>query len=157
MLIRRRTPAPSADSDPVLAYALTELAWYERTRDHSRRVHWFTELAALAAGSTTVVAAGLQAPAAFTATTAGVTVFIGGFRQVFGHMERYVLASESWMRLHPEVERYRLIPEAERDAGARQRLVEQIESVADLQIRNWAATYRNRSQAATPTTSGPPP
>jgi len=157
VLIRRRTPAPSENSDPVLAYALTELAWYERTRDHARRVHWLTELAALAAGSTTVVAAGLGAPAAFTAIVAGVTVFIGGFRQVFGHMERYVLASESWVRLHPEVERYRLIPEAERDSSARQRLLEQIEAVADLQIRNWAAAYRGRAQVTTPASSERPP
>ncbi|NEA53994.1 SLATT domain-containing protein [Streptomyces sp. SID13666] len=143
VLIRRRTPAPPpAPDDPVLAYALTDLDWYARTRDGARRWHWTTELGALSAGSATVVAAGIQAPAAVTATVAGIAVFIGGFRQVFNHTERYVLAAESWSRLRPAVERYRLLPEDERDADARRVLVEAIEAVSAAEIQSWAVHRR---------------
>ncbi|MDJ0341895.1 SLATT domain-containing protein [Streptomyces sp. H10-C2] len=151
MLIRRRTPpAPAATDDPVLAYALTDLAWYARTRDQARRWHWTTELSALLAGATTVIAAGIQAPPAVTATVAGLAVFIGGFRQVFNHTERYVLAAESWSRLRPAVERYRLLPEADRDADARRQLVEAVEAVSAAEIRSWAAHRRGTRAGSDP-------
>lgn len=143
MLIRRRTPiAPPTSDDPVLAYALRDLGWYARTRDKARRWHWTVELGALLAGAATVVAAGIQAPAAVTATVAGVAVFIGGFRQVFNHTERYVLAAESWSRLRPAVERYLLLPEDARDAEARRGLVEAIEAVSAAEMQNWAVHRR---------------
>ncbi|MEY9968037.1 hypothetical protein ABIA33_006117 [Streptacidiphilus sp. MAP12-16] len=143
MIIRRSTTTPPSTSpDPELAYALTDLAWYARTRDSARTWYWVTELGALFTGATTVVAAGLQAPAAVTASVAGATVFIGGFRQVFNHAERYVLAAESWSRLRPAIERYKLVPEADRDADVRRRLVEDVEAVAASEIQNWASYRR---------------
>lgn len=151
VFIRRRTPIePPAPGDPVLAYALRDLAWYARTRDRARTWHWVTELSALLAGAATVVAAGIQAPAAVTATLAGLAVFIGGFRQVFNHTERYVLAAESWMRLRPAVERYRLLPEDERDADARRVLVEAVETVSAAEIQSWAAERRGTRAGADP-------
>ncbi|MER7974315.1 hypothetical protein ABTX35_35805, partial [Streptomyces sp. NPDC096080] len=59
------------DPDPVLALARRDLAFYGRTRDSARRVHYVTELGAIAATSATVVAAGLHAPAWLTALIAG--------------------------------------------------------------------------------------
>ncbi|GAA2423901.1 SLATT domain-containing protein [Streptomyces macrosporus] len=157
MSIRRRTaPAESqADGDPLLEHALADLAWYARTRDRSRRWHWTVELSALLTGAATVVAAGLQAPAAVTAVTAGATVFIGGFRQVFNHAERHVLAAEAWSRLHLAIRRYRLVPEDERDEAARQRLLEEIEAVATTELRDWAAGRRG-AQPPAPLPGGRP-
>jgi hypothetical protein len=126
------------------------LAWYARTRDRARRWHWVTELSALLVGSATVVAAGVQAPAAVTATLAGTAVFIGGFRQVFKHVERYVLASEAWSRLRLTVERYRLLPDAERDAEARRCLLDQVEAVANAEVQNWAASRRGAQSGPVP-------
>ncbi|MEU1071111.1 MULTISPECIES: SLATT domain-containing protein [unclassified Streptomyces] len=143
MPIRRRTPPqPAAADDPLLEQALADLDWYARTRDRARRWHWATELSALLTGAATVVAAGIRAPAATTATLAGLTVFIGGFRQVFNHAERHVLAAEAWSRLRLAVRRYRLVPEAERDEELRGRLQEEIEDVATTELRNWAAGRR---------------
>lgn len=138
---RRTPPPPPADDDPLLAQALTDLAWYARSRDRARRWHWTTELSALITGAATVVAAGTRAPAIVTATVAGATVFIGGSRQVFGHSERHVVAAEAWSRLRLAIQRYRLIPEAERDADSRQRLLEEMESTANAELQDWA-TYR---------------
>ncbi|MFD5898669.1 SLATT domain-containing protein [Streptomyces sp. NPDC060366] len=155
MLIRRRDlpepPSPS-DDDPVLEHALTDLAWYERARDRARRWHWFTELSALLTGASTVVAAGIQAPPAVTATLAGTAVFIGGFRQIFNHTERYVLAAEAWSRLRLAIRRYRLIPEAERDEVSRQRLLEEVEAVDATELQGWAAS--RRGVAPTPIPGG---
>ncbi|GAA0589497.1 SLATT domain-containing protein [Streptomyces crystallinus] len=143
MPIRRRTtPQPAPVDDPLLEQALSDLDWYARARDRARRWHWVTELGALSTGAATVVAAGIQAPPATTATLAGLSVFIGGFRQVFNHTERHVLAAEAWSRLRLAIRRYRLIPEAERDEETRRRLQEEMEDVATSELRDWAASRR---------------
>lgn len=151
MPIRRGTPPqPAPVDDPLLEQALSDLDWYARTRDRARRWHWTTELGALLTGAATVVAAGIQAPAAATATLAGLTVFIGGFRQVFNHTERHVLAAEAWSRLRLAIRRYRLIPEGERDEASRRRLQEEIEDVATTELQNWAAGRRGLRPGAMP-------
>ncbi|MEU5159269.1 DUF4231 domain-containing protein [Streptomyces sp. NPDC020875] len=139
------TPGP--DEAAVLAYAEEQLAWYARIRDRSRRFHWTVELTALLTGAATVVAAGIQAPAAITASVAGAAVFIGGFRQVFHHNERYVLAAEAWMRLHLAVRRYATVPEASRDDETRHRLLAEIEATATTELQNWAAVGRGAGGA----------
>ncbi|MGY3061919.1 hypothetical protein ACVWZD_006217 [Streptomyces sp. TE3672] len=157
MLIPRRTspgPPPASD-DLLLAHALADLAWYARARDRARRWHWTVELSALLTGAGTVVAAGLQAPAAITAVMAGATVFIGGFRQVFNHLERYVLAAEAWSRLRLAIQRYTLVPESERDEATRGRLREEFEAVTMTELRDWAAS--RRVTQAGPLPGGPPP
>ncbi|MGW7514472.1 DUF4231 domain-containing protein [Streptomyces sp. NPDC054796] len=150
------TPSGADDGDPVLSYALEQLRWYARTRDRSRRWHWCVELGSLAMGAATVVAAGLRAPSLFTAAVAGAMVFIGGFRQVFHHTERYVIAAEAWQRLHTAVRRYQLLGEAGRDEAARQRLLEQVEEVSDTETRHWAAFRRGAPPAPVPGPTGPP-
>lgn len=156
MLIPRRTPPelPASD-DPLLAHALTDLVWYARTRDRARRWHQTVELSALLTGAGTVVAAGLQAPAAVTAVMAGVTVFIGGFRQAFNHLERYVVAAEAWSRLRLAVQRYTLVPESERDEATRGRLRDEIESTAMTELRSWAVGRRGNQSGPLP--GGLPP
>ncbi|MFE0424813.1 SLATT domain-containing protein, partial [Streptomyces sp. NPDC058953] len=143
----------------VLAYADEQLAWFARIRDRSRRMHWTVELTALFTGAAPVVAAGVQAPAAATASLAGAAVFVGGFRQVFNHNERYVLAAEAWTRLHLAVRRYGTVPEADRDEGARRRLLEEIEATAGTELQSWAAGRRGAGAALPPgpgTTPGAP-
>lgn len=139
---RRTPPLPAPVDDPLLDQALADLDWYARCRDRARRWHWVIELGALLTGAATVVVAGIQAPAAVTATLAGATVFIGGFRQVFGHAERHVLAAEAWSRLRLAIRRYRLVPEAQRDEAVRRRLLEEVETVATSELQSWAASRR---------------
>lgn len=135
-----RAPLASDDpNDPVLAEAMEDLAWYARTRDRSRRMNRATELGSLLAGAATVVAAGINAPAAVTATVAGAGVFIGGLRQVFNHNERYVLAAEAWARLRLAIRRFQL---SQGDAESRQRLLEELEGTATSELQNWAASRR---------------
>ncbi|MGW8376101.1 DUF4231 domain-containing protein [Streptomyces sp. ODS28] len=144
MIPGQNVPERPADSDPVLAYALSNLAWYARMRDRSRRWHRATELAALLTGSVTVVVAGLRAPAAVTAGVAGLTVFIGGVRQIFNRAERWVVAAEAWQRQRIAIERYRLVPEAERGEADRERLLAETEAVALSELEGWAADQRAR-------------
>ncbi|MFF2652097.1 DUF4231 domain-containing protein [Streptomyces sp. NPDC058045] len=133
---------PTTSEDALLAQALADLDWYARTRDRARRWHRATELGALLVGAATIITAGVRAPAYLTATLAGVAVLIGGFRQVFNHTERYVLAAEAWMRLRQAIRRYELLPEAERDEEARRRLLDAVEATADSELRGWAAYQR---------------
>lgn len=149
--------------DPVLDYALRELDWYANTRNGARWWHHVIELGSLTTAAATVVSAGLQAPPAVTASIAGLIVFIGGVRQAFDHAERYVLASEAWSRLNPAVERYRLLPEAERNVEARERLLQRVEAVGESEIQNWGASRRRTQSIARPgehpdpNTDGPSP
>lgn len=135
----------SLSDDPVLDYALRELAWFEFTRRRSRLGHYGIEFGALVTSSVTVVAAGLQAPAGVTATIVGLAVFFGGLRQIFDQRGRYVLAAEAWGRLHPAIERYRLLSPGERDPDARSQLLERVEAVVDSEITSWSANLRQES------------
>ncbi|GAA3796020.1 SLATT domain-containing protein [Streptomyces phyllanthi] len=138
--MRRRTPDASTwlnAPDPVLALAQENLAFYEDVRDSSRRWYRVSELGALVTSSSTVVAAGLNAPAWLTALIAGGALFFTGFRQVFGHGPRYVLAAQSREVLRRAVNRYQLLPESDRDDSARQELLTAIERVGDEELRQW--------------------
>ncbi|MEU3599501.1 DUF4231 domain-containing protein [Streptomyces sp. NPDC006798] len=153
-----RDPSASGpDEAAVLAYAEEQLAWFARIRDQSRRLHRTVELTALLTGAATVVAAGIQAPAAITASVAGAAVFIGGFRQVFHHNERYVLAAEAWTRLHLAVRRYGTVPEAGRDDETRRRLLAEIEATATTELQSWAASSRGAAGALPPGPGAPMP
>ncbi|MFC3572261.1 DUF4231 domain-containing protein [Streptomyces yaanensis] len=138
--------------DPLLALARKELAFYSRQRDRSRREHYATEIGALAATSSTVVAAGLHAPAWLTALIAGGAVFCTGMRQLFNPAPRWVLASQSHESLRRAVDRYLLLPEAERDAAARAVLQAAIEEVGSNELREWADTQSQRMTPTAPAT-----
>ncbi|PBC62721.1 hypothetical protein BKI49_15775 [Streptomyces sp. Tue6028] len=156
--MRRQPPdaiAWSEAPDPVLALALGELAFYERVRDSARLWYRVSELGALATSSATVVAAGLHAPAWLTAIIAGGALFFTGFRQVFAHGPRYVLASQSRETLRRAVNRYRLLPEADRDETARRELLAAIEQVGDEELRQWAEQRSRATQGGTDPTGGP--
>jgi len=141
---------PPESEDRLLAQALEDAARYARTRTRSRRWHWITELSSLFTGAATVVAAGIGAPPAVTATVAGATVFIGGFRQVFNYTERYVLAAEAWTRLRLAIQRYQLVPEEDRDDEVRQHLLDEVEATANDELQAWAAHRRGLRSGTEP-------
>ncbi|MGW2716703.1 DUF4231 domain-containing protein [Streptomyces sp. NPDC001492] len=155
--MRRSTvtdPDWSAEPDPVLALARQDLAFYGRTRDRARRLHHATELGALASTSATVVAAGLHAPAWLTALIAGGAVFFTGVRQLFNPGARWIAGGQSHETLRRAVDRYLLLPPAERDAAARAALQTAIEEVGGNELREWAETQGQRASASLPAASG---
>ena len=157
--MRRRRPDTGTWSeapDPVLALARQELAFYEEVRDSARTWYRVTELGALATSSSTVVAAGLHAPAWLTALIAGGALFFTGFRQVFAHGPRYVLAAQSRETLRRAINRYLLLPESDRDARARQELLATLEQVGDDELRQWVEQRRGTNVEGTSPNSGSP-
>ncbi|MFF4860000.1 DUF4231 domain-containing protein [Streptomyces rubiginosohelvolus] len=156
--MRRPTPDPDAwtsASDPLLALAEQELAFYQRRRDAARRAHRAIELGALTSASATVVAAGLHAPAWVTTIAAGVALFCTGFRQVFAPGPRWVLAAQARESLRRGVNRYRLLSVSERDDQARALLLAAIEEVGTEQVSQWAGGHEQTSIGPPPTQ--PPP
>jgi hypothetical protein len=123
--------------DPLLALAMQELAFYERTRNRARLWHQLTELTSLVSASATVIAAGLGAPALVTALAAGAALFTTGFRQVFNPADRWVLAARGWVALRQAVNRYRLLPEEDRGPEARQVLLDRIEETTAHDMSEW--------------------
>jgi hypothetical protein len=147
----RRDEGWTSQPDPLLALARRDLAFYGRQRDRARREHYATEIGALVATSSTVVAAGLHAPAWLTALIAGSAVFFTGMRQLFNPAPRWVLASQSGQALRRSVDRYLLLPEAERDTAARAALQATIEEVGDNELREWAEVQGRSSPSPVPT------
>ncbi|WP_367319290.1 DUF4231 domain-containing protein [Streptomyces sp. HUAS ZL42] len=149
---RRRVPDHSwaSDPDPLLALARRELAYYARSTDRARRLHYGTEIGALATTSTTVVAAGLHAPAWLTALIAGGAVFFTGLRQLFNPGSRWVMAAQGRETLRRAVDRYLLLPEPQRDAAARRSLHTAIEEVGANELREWSETQGRRPEPPVP-------
>ncbi|WP_309302783.1 DUF4231 domain-containing protein [Streptomyces sp. PT12] len=134
----------------MLARDRRDLAFYERVRDNNRRLHRLVELVALAAASGTVVAAGLRAEPWLTATIAAVTLFCTGFRQVFGPGPRWAVAGHAWDALRRALDRYQLLPEAERDEAARAELLAAVEAIRADETRQWAERQRQQAPPGEP-------
>ncbi|MFF8860858.1 DUF4231 domain-containing protein [Streptomyces sp. NPDC015139] len=149
---RRRVPDStwSAEPDPLLALARRELAFYARTCTRARRLHHGTELGALLTTSVTVVAAGLHAPAWLTALIAGGAVFFTGMRQLYGAGSRWVLAAQARESLRRALDRYLLLPEAERDATVRRALQTVVEEVGANELRAWSEAQGGRTEPPLP-------
>lgn len=145
---RRRGPDNSwaTEPDPLLGLARRELAFYARTCARARKLHHVTELGALLTTSVTVVAAGLHAPAWLTALIAGGAVLFTGMRQLYGAGARWVLAAQARETLRRAIDRYLLLPEAERDATARQVLQSVIEEVGASELRSWSEAQGARPE-----------
>ncbi|MEU0596861.1 DUF4231 domain-containing protein [Streptomyces sp. NPDC006393] len=153
---RRRVPDQSwsTEPDPLLALTRRELEFYARSCDRARRLHHVTELGALGTTSVTVVAAGLHAPAWLTALIAGGAVFFTGMRQLYSPGSRWVLAAQARETLRRALDRYLLLPEAERDAAARQALQSVLEEVGANELREWSQTRGQRPEPSLPAPGG---
>ncbi|MFG3104550.1 hypothetical protein ACGFZL_29095 [Streptomyces sp. NPDC048182] len=77
-----------------------------------------------------------------TALLAGGALFFTGFRQVFGHGPRYVLAAQSRETLRRAVNRYRLLAPDERAGRGREELLAAVERVGDDELRQWVEQRR---------------
>ncbi|MGC5236894.1 DUF4231 domain-containing protein [Streptomyces albogriseolus] len=162
MLGMRRRSRPVANAwasapDPLLALAERELTFYERRGQAARRAHRAIELGALVSASVTVVSAGLDAPAWVTAVVAGGALFCTGFRQVFAPGPRWVLAAQARESLRRAVNRYRLLPEGERDAQARAALLSVLEEVGAEQVSQWVGQRQQVVGGAPPASAQIPP
>ncbi|MER6127786.1 SLATT domain-containing protein [Streptomyces sp. NPDC001795] len=140
----------TSQPDPLLALARRDLAFYGRQGVRARREHYATEIGALVATSSTVVAAGLHAPAWLTALIAGSAVFFTGMRQLFNPAPRWVLAAQSRQTLSRSVDRYLLLPQTERDAAARAALQAAIEEVGATELQEWSESQQQRSAPSLP-------
>ncbi|MET7485382.1 DUF4231 domain-containing protein [Streptomyces sp. NPDC005538] len=152
--MRRRTTVEqpwATQPDPLLALARQELRFYARTCDRARRLHYTTELGALAATSATVVAAGLHAPAWLTALIAGGAVFFTGMRQLFSPGSRWVMAAQAREGLRRAIDRYVLLPPPDRDSDARATLQRAVEEVGTNELRGWAEVQGQRGDPPAPT------
>jgi hypothetical protein len=128
--------------DPALAYATQQLSWYRRSMNRSRRSHYVSEILVLLCTAATVVVSALGAPAAATASIAAVVLFLTGYRQVFNPNDRWVACNAAWVELHQELARYRLVPEAERDAARRRALLDRTIEISTTENRAWAERRR---------------
>jgi hypothetical protein len=77
-------PPRKEDRDDLLWQELTvQFGWYDKAATRSRLSYQVLKLTALAAGAAVTVLAALSAPAALTASLAGVIVVLEGAQQMF--------------------------------------------------------------------------
>ena len=95
-----------------------------------------------------------HAPAWLTALIAGGAVFFTGMRQLFNPGARWIAGGQSHEALRRAVDRYLLLPPAERDAAARAALQTTIEEVGNNELREWVETQAQRANASLPASSG---
>lgn len=98
----------------------------------------------------TVVVAALHASAIATASIASVTLFLTGFRQVFGPNENWLRAARAWADVDHAILRYQLVPESERDLAVQQALMEQIIAISLKESNDWATQQSRRAASGTP-------
>lgn len=142
--------AQTSKGDPALGYALRQMAWYKRTGSRARFFHQAGEITVLLTTAATVVVAALHASAVVTATIAAVTLFLTGFRQVFGPNENWVRASRTRVAIEHAVVRYQLLPEHERDAAAQRDLMERVIAICAEENIQWAVQQRKRAAGEVP-------
>jgi Protein of unknown function (DUF4231) len=144
------SPTQTSKSDPALSYALRQMAWYMRAGRRARFFHQAGEITVLLTTAATVVVAALHASAIVTATIAAVTLFLTGFRQVFGPNENWVRASRTKVAIEHVIVRYQLVPQEERDAAAQRELMEQVIAICAEETSQWAAQQRKRAAGEVP-------
>jgi hypothetical protein len=132
--------------DPALALALQQLRWFARHRSRSRVAYGTVEVLLLLMTAITTVAAALKASAWITATLAATTVVLTGLSKVLDSHDSWVAFGSAWAELQVAVNDYRLLPEAERDAEARSRLVGKVNEVIKADTGRWATRRRSLAQ-----------
>lgn len=133
-----------------MSYALRQMRYYRRAQSRARFFHQAGEITVLLTTAATVVVAALHASAIVTATIAAVTLFLTGFRQVFGPNENWVRTSRAWVALEQAVMRYQLTPEHERDSSVQRDLMEQVISICTEESSEWAVQQRKRAAGEIP-------
>jgi hypothetical protein len=77
-------PARAEDRDDLVWQQMTAIfAWYDKSATRSRLLYQCLKLAALVAGAAVTVLAAISAPAALTASLAGLIVVVEGAQQLF--------------------------------------------------------------------------
>jgi hypothetical protein len=132
--------------DPALALALQQLRWYARHRNRARITFETIEILLLVMTATTTVAAALGASAWITAVLAASTVVLAGLTKLLDSHDSWVAFGSAWAELQVAVNDYRLLPDAQRDAEARRRLVGQVNEVIKADTGRWATRRRSLAE-----------
>ncbi|GGN26283.1 DUF4231 domain-containing protein [Streptomyces fuscichromogenes] len=134
--------SPDLSGDAISDVARESLRYYGQVRDRYRRMHRISEVASIAAGAFTVVAAGLRAPAAITVVCAGVGVFIAGIRQVFDPLDEWARAVQAWTTLRSSLVRYEVARGTPGESRARRALLDTTLKVSEDDTDRWIAAKR---------------
>ncbi len=151
--MRQPEPRTAADdpwqaTDPALAIAQQERDWYGRARDRARLAYRISEITLLLCTAGTTVAAGLRASSWLTASLAGISLVLIGLRRLFDWNEEWIAKTAVWSALRVAVDDYQLIPEAERDAACRRRLLDRVHEVVGTETGSWASRRREAVRQA---------
>jgi Protein of unknown function (DUF4231) len=139
-------------TDPPLAFAQDQLAWYTRNNRNARIGHYSIEIAQLVAAAATTLAAAIGAIPVVTAALASLTLLLTGLRQVFGFREKWATMTWATVGIEHEINLYRLNRAQGGDAAGR-RLVMHVDAIVADETHGWAERLRATGSPA----AGPPP
>ena len=146
-----RLPQPPRDEDrdDLLWQELTaQFGWYERAATRSRLAYQSLKLTTLAVGAAVTVLAALSAPAALTASLAGVIVVFEGTQQLFQLHPNWITyrGTAETLRRHAFLYAAEVTPFDEPDTR-RDRLAAALQDATTRESASWADTMRKAGPA----------
>ncbi len=145
-----RQPAPTSERGPAWDRLEDQLDWYDRKSVIAQRAYKRVKLGQLIVGATVPVVAGLQAPAAVTATLAAIVVIAEGAQQLYQWQTNWVLYRSTAESLKHEKYLY-LAGAGPYSAADRHRvLAERLEGLVSQEHAKWTES-RQQERHTSPT------
>lgn len=123
-MIGRHNGSSTPAADDLLARANQWLSEYQSAARLARYVHQVTEFLLIAVSATTVVMAALHLPAVATASVAGTSLLLAGYREHFAPSETRLRALSAQRAIERGVYWYEMNPQGRGWAALRERAQE---------------------------------
>jgi Protein of unknown function (DUF4231) len=144
----QRQPARSGDGGPAWDRLEDQLDWYDRKSMVAQRAYKRVKLSQLVVGASVPVFAGLQAPAAITATLAALVVVAEGAQQLYQWQTNWVLYRSTAEALKHEKYLY-LATAGPYSVGDQDRvLAERLEGLISQEHAKWTESRHTEKQTA---------
>jgi len=133
-------PPTPEDRDDLLWQELTaQFGWYHRAATRTRLWYQVLKVAALVAGASVTLLAAISAPAAVTASVAGIIVVAEGAQQIFQFHSNWISYRGSAERLRQHAFLYvASVKPYEQPSTRRARLAAALMSVSTQEKSNWS-------------------
>jgi hypothetical protein len=143
-----RQPVPASERGPAWDRLEDQLGWYDRKSMIAQRAYKRVKLGQLIVGATVPVVAGLQAPAAITATLAAIVVIAEGAQQLYQWQTNWVLYRSTAESLKHEKYLYLANAGPYATADRHRVLAERLEGLVSQEHAKWTESRQQEKQAS---------
>jgi hypothetical protein len=139
-------PDPEEQQDLLWQEVAAQFGWYNRAATRTRLCYQVLKVAALFAGASVTLLAAISAPAAVTASVAGVIVVVEGAQQIFQFHANWISYRGSAERLRQHAFLYvASVKPYDQPSTRRTRLASALMDVASREKSNWSKVMEQES------------